>query len=99
MFLTENYPKNKLSYMYTTKQKCICPIAPHGVYIALFVLFHASDNQSCVHIFFSVLINHDQFCADSKITSSLAIREMEILMWCFIWKKNAKGNSRQEGPH
>ena len=52
MFLTENYPKNKLSYMYTTKQKCICPIAPHGVYIALFVLFHASDNQSCVHIFF-----------------------------------------------
>lgn len=66
--------------MYTTKQKCICPIAPHGVYIALFVLFHASDNQSCVHIFFSVLINHDQFCADSKITSSLAIREMEILM-------------------
>lgn len=52
MFLTENYPKNKLSYMYTTKQKCICPIAPYGVHIALFVLFHASDNQSCVHIFF-----------------------------------------------
>lgn len=52
MFLTENYPKKLLSYMYTTKQKCICPIAPHGVHIALFVLFHASDNQLCVHIFF-----------------------------------------------
>ena len=41
---------------------------------------HPITNHVCT-FFFSVLINHDQFCADSKITSSLAIREMEILMF------------------